>query len=136
MSDWLKIKGVRVAKKMKKMKLGDWNTAVTLGLTVRRKSTILHIGVTGTGGGEWTVVALTTPTKTKGVQAVLDQHSHKVIGEDLEFHDAVKAAETYARAWRPGREADCPCDEIKGAAQTKPLARRSKVRTRNPPRHA
>lgn len=97
-----------------KKKIGDWSTSVGHILQLRKGSTILGVTVTHAGDGDWTVVALTTPAKAKGVQAVLDQHAHQLIGT-WPLADALQRAEHYARAWAAGKiakTADCACDDI------------------------
>lgn len=87
--------------------------------------------------GRWQLLAIETPTpkRTKNTlvatQAVLDKHSHKLLGE-YPIVDAFKAAESYALAWLGHDHLDptCACDEI-----GPPIAPK-RIRTRNPPARA
>lgn len=134
-------------------KIGDWSTHVSHALTLRRGSMQLSVGLTNAGSGLWGVIAIETPAKTAHKpQEILDNHAHDLIGM-FSFAQAVIAAEQYAAAWRPGQKPACPCEVIASSplssvtgenrvqTQVPPsressLPKRSKVKTRNPPRHA
>lgn len=97
---------------------------MTHGLVVSRDGLTLVVGLNTIGGDQWSVMALETPTQKKigdpdvvaSVNAVLDNHSHKVIGV-FDFGQAIAEAEKYADAWlaRAGAPADdaCGCQDIK-----------------------
>ncbi len=49
-----------------------------------------------------------------GVNAIFDNHAHKVVGQGATLSDAIEMAECYAAAWLRSDEAAaaCMCDEI------------------------
>lgn len=98
-------------------KIGDWTATAALSLHVRKGSMSLHIGVTPSGEpDQWNALAISAPAKSglQGLQAVLDNHAHKLIGT-FDLGTAIREAEKYALAWR-AEDTKCGCDEIAPAS--------------------
>lgn len=72
-------------------------------------------------------LAVALETNVGGLTDVLDDHSHKVIGEYRDLRKAKNAAERFARAWQKHAPATavpaCECDEMPASAPKRKAAR-------------
>jgi hypothetical protein len=102
-------------------KAGDWKAVGGLTLMLRKGAFKLNVGVHPIGNeADWGVIAIVTPSKVSGPEAVLAHHAHKLIGM-FPFREALDAAEAFARTWEPGADGRCDCREI---PTRRPRARR------------
>jgi hypothetical protein len=104
-----------------------WITGAIFAATIRgpahpgrRKSETPTLGVvvqtTALGGDAWDVVAFEARAHGS-LQAVLDNHAHKVVGQYESVTEAILSAESYAKAWFKGHKAaqletTCECTEM------------------------
>jgi hypothetical protein len=103
-----------------------WITGAIFAATIRgpvrpsgRRSEPATLGVlvqTALGGDAWDVVALEA-RRSGSLQAVLDNHAHKVVGQYESVAEAILSAGSYAKAWFKGHkvaqlETACECTEM------------------------
>ncbi len=103
---------------------GEWFTVVQKMLTVvgPRGRRLTCVASTG-GGPRWLVMAVES-TASMAPDDILDDHSHKSVGSYEDEGTAIRAAESFQRAWLKGFRATkakpCQCKEMptrrKGAA--------------------
>ncbi len=95
---------------------GKWDSIVTLAYQRVERGVRLSVGVNPVGVDDlWNVMALEAPEPKgrggKRMEAVLNQHAHKQIGQ-FTLAEAIAKAQAFADAWKPGRVAECACDDI------------------------
>lgn len=93
---------------------GRWDSMVTLAYQRVERGVRLSVGINPAGKDLWNVMALEAPDPKGGggaMQAVLDQHAHKQIGQ-FPLVEAIAKAQAFADAWKPGRIAECACEDI------------------------
>lgn len=111
----------------------DWQFQVQLSLQRKVDEHRLYVGLQKTPSGEFLVLALESAAKVDGTddvadgKAVLDQHSHDVIGV-YPFGQAVIVAEDYVLGWKPGKKPDCTCTEIGAVSASAAADRRPRRR--------
>ncbi len=107
----------------------SWSTFVQLQRQIVCAGHQLMVAVTSIGDRKWMAYAVSTPTSVANnrkspievVEAIFDQHAHKVIGEFTTCHKAQREADKYAKRWVAGRVriAKCGCKEIDLSKSTK-----------------
>lgn len=82
---------------------------------LRKGKRALVVSIFQVPGDAFNAVALETTVAAArgGLDGVLDEHGHKVLGKDLSLEQAKKACREFAKKWMTKRRAKkCVCKEI------------------------